>query len=152
MKTSATQKQNLFVAKALFFSTAMSAVGWTRFQNNYYLDQGFTSAQIGLLKSIGLALKCIGEPFWCFIADITSPKLVFVLCMIMQLMSMEILRNSTAISFQLILLIKILRSTTSPSNTLTTTVSFKLTEGTNEGRNFFACFVVTVQLQYQLSV
>ena len=41
------QRKNLIIAKSLFFSTAMSNVGWSRFQNNFYLDQGLSSTEIG---------------------------------------------------------------------------------------------------------
>ena len=41
------QRNNLLIAKSLFFSTAMSNVGWSRFQNNFYLDQGLSSTEIG---------------------------------------------------------------------------------------------------------
>jgi len=41
------QRKNLVIAKSLFFSTAMSNVGWSRFQNNFYLDQGLSSTEIG---------------------------------------------------------------------------------------------------------
>jgi hypothetical protein len=128
-----TNRRNLIIAKALFFSTAMSSVGWSRFQNNFYLDQGLTSYEIGSLKSIGLILKFFGEPFWCFVADVTDPKLVFVFCTLMQIVSMEVLRHARPLTYDFIVLIKVLRTTTAPTNTLTTTASLKLTEGTNEG-------------------
>ena len=41
------QRKNLLIAKSLFFSTSMSNVGWSRFQNNFYLDQGLSSTEIG---------------------------------------------------------------------------------------------------------
>lgn len=47
------QRKNLLIAKSLFFSTSMSNVGWSRFQNNFYLDQGLSSTEIG--KSLSLA-------------------------------------------------------------------------------------------------
>lgn len=128
------QNRNLFLAKALFFSNAMSSVGWTRFQNNYYLDNGLTSYEIGSLKSAGLILKFFGEPIWCLIADLTDTKIIYALGMLMQILSMEILRNAAKpLTFKLIFFVKILRTTTASSNTLTTAASFKLTEGTNEG-------------------
>ena len=80
-----------------------------------------------------LHVICAGEPFWSMIADLTDQKLVFGMCMIMQVLTMEILRVSKPLTYNLIFLVKILRTTTAPSSTLTTTASFKLTEGTNEG-------------------
>ena len=133
MKSNALQRQNLILAKSLFFCNAMSSVGWKIFQNNFYLDNGLTSYQIGSLKSIGLVLKFIGEPFWCLVADLTDPKIIFALCMIMQILSMEVLRHAKPLTYKLIFFVKVLRTTTAPSNTLTTTASFKLTEGSNEG-------------------
>ena len=127
------EQRNLIVAKALFFATAMSTVGWTRFQNNFYLDAGLTSHEIGALKSIGLMLKIVGEPFWSMIADLTDEKAIFGLCMIMQVVTMEMLRLSKPLTYNMIFLVKVLRTTIAPSNTLTNTASFKLTEGTNEG-------------------
>ena len=67
------------------------------------------------------------------IADLTDQKLVFGMCMIMQVLTMEILRVSKPLTYNLIFIVKVLRTTTAPSSTLTTTASFKLTEGTNEG-------------------
>ena len=128
------QQFNLLVAKALFFSTAMSSVGWQRFQNNYYLDKGFTSYEIGTLKSFGLLFKFVGEPFWCFIADLTDPKLVFIGCLVTSVATMEMLRVPKTLSYQWVLLVKFLRTLTAPASTLTTAASFKLTEGTNEGK------------------
>ena len=127
------EQRNLLVAKALFFATAMSTVGWTRFQNNFYLDAGLTSHEIGALKSAGLMLKIVGEPFWSMIADLTDEKAIFGLCMIMQVATMEMLRLSKPLTYNMIFLVKVLRTTIAPSNTLTNTASFKLTEGTNEG-------------------
>ena len=74
-----------------------------------------------------------GEPFWSIVADLTDHKLVFGLCMVMQILTMEILRVSRPLTYNLIFFVKVLRTTTAPSSTLTTTASFKLTEGTNEG-------------------
>ena len=127
------QQRNLLVAKSLFFATAMSSVGWQRFQNNFYLDAGLSSHEIGTLKSIGLMLKIVGEPFWSMIADLTDEKAIFGLCMIMQVATMEMLRVTKPLTYNMILLVKVLRTTTAPSNTLTNTASFKLTEGSKEG-------------------
>ncbi len=127
------QRKNLALAKAIFFTNAMSSVGWSRFQNNYYLDQGLSSYDIGTLKSIGLILKVIGEPFWSFVADLTDGKAVFILCMVVQILSIELLRQATTITFSLILFVKILRTITSTNGTLVTAASFQLTDGTNEG-------------------
>jgi predicted MFS family arabinose efflux permease len=107
--------------------------GWTRFQNNFYMDNGLSSSQIGTLKSIGLVFKFLGEPIWCFLADMTDSKIIFALCIFMQIATMEIMRIATPLTYQTILVVKILRTTTAPSTTLTTTASFKLTEGTNQG-------------------
>lgn len=67
------------------------------------------------------------------VADLTDQKLVFGLCMVMQILTMEILRLSTPLTYNLIFFVKVLRTTTAPSATLTTTASFKLTEGSDEG-------------------
>ena len=61
MPKSQIQRTNLISAKVLFFTTAMCGVGWSRFQNNFYLDNGLTSAEIGTLKSVGLLLKIAGS-------------------------------------------------------------------------------------------
>ena len=50
------QRKNLLIAKSLFFSTAMSNVGWSRFQNNFYLDQGLSSTEIGMILLFCLLL------------------------------------------------------------------------------------------------
>lgn len=42
------QDKNLMLAKMLFFSTSMATVGWTRFQNSFYMDHGLGSSQIGM--------------------------------------------------------------------------------------------------------
>lgn len=92
------RSRDLLVAKALFFSNAMSVVGWARFQNNFYLDHGLSSSEIGSVKALGLVLKFVGEPFWCaslffllfsfvfrcVIADLTNAKHVFIFCTLMQ--------------------------------------------------------------------
>jgi hypothetical protein len=127
------QTTKLRIAKLLFFTTAMSTVGWNRFQNNFYIDVGLSTAEIGGLKSIGLCLKFIGEPIMCLIADMTDPKIIFAICMCTQIFSMELLRTIKPLTYNYILFIKILRTTTTPSTTLTTTASFYLIEGTNEG-------------------
>jgi len=125
--------RGLVLAKVLYFSTAMGNVAWNRFQNLYFLDAGILPYQIGQLKALGLALKLIGEPFWCLIADWTEPKVVFVICLLTQLVSMEILRNVVPLTVAVIVYVKIIRTATAPSTTLTTMASFKLTEGTKEG-------------------
>lgn len=124
---------NLILAKAIFFSNSLSSVGWNRFQNNFYLENGMTSYEIGSLKSFGLILKVIGEPFWSFVADVTDPKAVFVLSMLVQIFSMEMLRRAHPLTYNIVLSVKILRTLTSLSGTLTSTASFKLTDGSNEG-------------------
>jgi hypothetical protein len=60
MTKSQIQRRNLMSAKVLFFTTAMCGVGWSRFQNNFYLDNGLSSREIGILKSVGLILKVAG--------------------------------------------------------------------------------------------
>jgi len=125
--------RGLVLAKVLYFCTAMGNVAWNRFQNLYFLDAGILPYQIGQLKALGLALKLIGEPFWCLIADWTEPKVVFVICLLTQLFSMEILRNVVPLTVMVIVYVKIIRTATAPSTTLTTMASFKLTEGTKEG-------------------
>lgn len=168
------QRQNLIAAKALFFMTAMCGVGWSKFQNNFYLDNGLSSREIGTLKSVGLILKMAGsfnrrsfglcnaffyglipsshissgEPFWSMIADLTDQKLVFVLCMVMQIVTMEILRVSTPLTYSLIFFVKVLRTTTAPSSTLTTTASFKLTEGTKEG--VYDAHIVFISIEHDV--
>jgi predicted MFS family arabinose efflux permease len=125
--------RNLLIAKLLFFCGSMGGVGWSRFQNVFYLEHGMNASQIGMLKSVGLVLKIVGEPFWCIVADVTdSHKLLFTICILMQISTLEILRW-ISISFGTILLVKILRTTTSPSGTFTTTACFALTKGTKEG-------------------
>ena len=51
----------------------------------------------------------------------------------MQIGTMEMMRRMQPLSFTTIALIKILRTATAPASTLTTTASFKLTDGSNEG-------------------
>jgi len=125
--------RKLILAKLLFFATAMASVGWQRFQNIFYLEQGLSPSQIGELKSLGLLLKFFGEPFWCLVADLTDMKTVFAFCILMQISTMELLRLVKPLTFQSLLFIKILRTTTAPATTFTTMASFKLTEGTREG-------------------
>jgi predicted MFS family arabinose efflux permease len=124
---------NLLLAKVLYFSNSMGSVAWNRFQNLFFLGKGIHPHQIGQLKSLGLALKVFGEPFFCFIADCTDPKYVFVICIMTQLLSMEILRNVVPLTLTVIMYVKVIRTTTAPATTLTTMASFKLTEGTKEG-------------------
>jgi hypothetical protein len=76
----------------------------------------------------------LGEPFWSMVADLTDQKLVWLFGMVMQILTMELLRVTKPLTYNLILFVKVLRTTTAPSSTLTTAASFKLTEGTNEGR------------------
>ena len=70
------------------------------------------------------------------IADLTDQKLVFCMCMIMQILTMEILRISKPLTYNTIFLVKVLRTTTAPSSTLLTAASFRLTEGTGEGTHW----------------
>lgn len=128
-----TMNVNLIKAKALFFCTAMANVGWSRFQNNFYLEQGLSPQEIGSLKAIGLLLKFFGEPVLCIIADLTDSRIIFSLCMVMQIVTMEMMRQVKPLTYSYLLLVKVLRTLTSPTTTLTTTSSFKLTNGTNQG-------------------
>jgi hypothetical protein len=48
------------------------------------MDNGLSAAQIGALKSIGLVFKFVGEPIWCYLADMTDTKIIFAICMLMQ--------------------------------------------------------------------
>ena len=123
----------LVIAKVLFFCTSMSGVGWNRFQSIYFLQRGLNPGEIGLLKSLGLVLKVAGEPFWCIIADMTDEKAMFVITLLMNVITMEILRMWQPLTFNVIFAVKVLRTVTAPGGTLTTTASFKLTEGSNEG-------------------
>ena len=117
----------------LFFCTSMSGVGWNRFQSIYFLQRGLNPGEIGLLKSLGLVLKVAGEPFWCIIADMTDEKTMFVATIVMNIVTMEILRMWQPLTFNVIFAVKVLRTVTAPGGTLTTTASFKLTEGSKEG-------------------
>ena len=86
-------RKNLLIAKSLFFVGYMGGVGWSRFQNAFYLEHGMNASQIGILKSVGLVLKMIGEPFWCAVADVTGAhKVLFVICILMQISTLELLR------------------------------------------------------------
>jgi len=125
--------RGLALAKILYFSTSMGNVAWNRFQNLFFLSKGIHPHQIGQLKSLGLALKLFGEPLFCFVADCTDPKFVFVICLLTQLLSMEILRNVVPLTLAVICYVKIIRIATAPATTLTAMASFKLTEGTKEG-------------------
>ena len=125
--------RGLIFAKILYFSTSMGNVAWNRFQNLFFLDKGIHPQQIGQLKSLGLVLKFFGEPFWCFIADCTDPKIVFAICIVTQLFSMEIYRNVIPLTLSVIIAVKFIRTAAAPSTTLTTMATFKLTEGTKEG-------------------
>jgi hypothetical protein len=49
------------LANVIYFSTGLASVGWNRFQNIYFLSKGIPPSQIGELKSIGLALKFVGN-------------------------------------------------------------------------------------------
>jgi hypothetical protein len=120
------------LAKVLYFTTSLSNVGWNRFQNIYYLQNGITPMQIGELKSLGLALKFVGEPFWCLVADFTDPKLVYALVLLTQIFSMEIIRNFP-ITYSTIVFVKLVRTATAPTTTLTTIAALKLIEGSREG-------------------
>jgi hypothetical protein len=123
----------LVLAKILYFSTGLASVGWNRFQTLYFLNQGIPPGQIGELKSIGLALKFIGEPFWCFIADMTDPKIVFILSLFASIGSLEILRNTENVTYWTVVLVKLVRTATAPQATLTIIASMELIKGSQEG-------------------
>lgn len=123
----------LVLAKILYFSTGLASVGWNRFQNLYFLGKGLAPGQIGELKTIGLALKFIGEPFWCFIADMTDPKLVFILSLFASIGSLEILRNTADVTYWTVILVKLVRTATAPQATLTIMASMELIKGSQEG-------------------
>ena len=106
----------LVIAKVLFFCTSMSGVGWNRFQSIYFLQRGLNPGEIGLLKSLGLVLKVAGEPFWCIIADMTDEKAMFVVTLLMNVITMEILRIWQPLTFNVIFAVKILRTVTAPGN------------------------------------
>lgn len=133
LSSSSQRNRDLIIAKALFFSNAMSVVGWARFQNNFYLDHGLSSSEIGSVKALGLVLKFVGEPMWCIAADLTNAKLVFIFCTLMQILTMELLRTADVITLNRIVVVKVLRTCTAPTSTLTTAASFQLTKGTQEG-------------------
>jgi PPP family 3-phenylpropionic acid transporter len=120
------------LAKVLYFATSISQVGWNRFQNIYYLNNGITALQIGQLKSLGLLLKLFGEPFWCLVADFTDPKLIYALVLFTNIFSMELIRL-LPLTYNLIIIVKFVRTATAPMNTLTTIASLKLIEGSKEG-------------------
>ena len=86
-----------------------------------------------MLKSFGLVLKMVGEPLWCIVADMTDDKVIFAFSLVMNIVTMEILRLAQPLTFGIICCVKLLRTTTAPGNTLMTTASFKLTEGSSEG-------------------
>lgn len=123
----------LLLAKILYFCTGLASVGWNRFQTLYFLNIGIPPGQIGELKSIGLALKFIGEPFWCFVADLTDPKLIFILSLFASIGSLEILRNTENVTYWTIILVKLVRTATAPQATLTIMASMELIKGTQEG-------------------
>lgn len=92
-----------------------------------------TSYQIGLLKSIGLLCKFFAEPILCLLADISSEKLVFAVCILLQMVTMEIFRLVQPLTFGIILTIKMLRMSAAPSSTFTSSFALKVTEGSSEG-------------------
>ena len=122
-----------YLAKALFFLSTLTYVGWTRFQNSFFIENGLSNSEIGVLKSIGLMCKFFGEPFICIIADKTSHKTVFLLCLVSNIVTMEIMRSIRPVTFNLVFLVKVLRTVASPAGTLTATVAMSLVEGSNEG-------------------
>jgi predicted MFS family arabinose efflux permease len=124
---------NLILSKVLFFSTALSTVGWNRFQNNFFIDHGLSNTDIGMLKSIGLLTKIVGEPVLCVVADSTNLKIVFFLGVLMSIFTMEILRTTSPLTFQVVVYVKLLRTFVSPIGTLTTTSALHLIRGSQQG-------------------
>ena len=127
------QRCNLILSKTLFFITALSTVGWNRFQNNFFIDNGLSNTEIGMLKTVGLVSKIIGEPALCMLADATNLKVVFAIGVVMSIYTMEILRTAAPLTFNIVFYVKILRTFVSPIGTLTTTSSLHLIQGSSEG-------------------
>jgi len=123
----------LVFAKVLFFSTALSTVGWTRFQNNVLLSKGISARDVGILKGVGLLFKLTGELTCATVADKYDPFSVFIVCTLCQAYTMECIRSSATLSFNFVLFIKFLRGLTACLPTLTNTLSVALTAGTKEG-------------------
>jgi MFS family permease len=124
---------NLFKAKALFFIVTLSVVGWTRFQNSFYIDGGLTNTEIGTLKSVGLLCKLVGEPLLCMLADLTGHKEMFLFCILFNALSIEMLRRARPLTFGTVMVVKVLRTFAAPTSTLTTTTTMALAEGTSQG-------------------
>lgn len=124
---------NLILSKALFFVTALSTVGWNRFQNNFFIENGLSNSDIGLLKSVGLLSKIVGEPVLCMIADQTNLKIVFFVAVLMSILTMELLRTSSPLTFEVVMYVKLLRTFVSPVGTLTTTSALHLIRGSKQG-------------------
>ena len=124
---------NLLKAKALFFLVTLSVVGWTRFQNSFYIDAGLSNTEIGALKSIGLICKFIGEPLLCMLADFTGHREMFLFCIAFNAISIETLRTASPLTFRIVLFVKVLRTFVAPTSTLTTTTTLFLTKGTTQG-------------------
>lgn len=124
---------NLLKAKALFFVVTLSIVGWTRFQNSFYIDNGLSNTEIGTLKSVGLICKLVGEPLLCMAADITGHREMFLFCIFFNAISIEVLRLSSPLSFGTVLAVKVLRTFAAPTSTLTTTTTMALVEGSKQG-------------------
>ena len=127
------ERQRLLNAKVLQYTAALSQVAWTRFQNNFYLERGFSLSLVGSLKGIGLLMKLLGEPIFSVLADVTEPRYVYTGCMIFGTMALEILRVSKPLDFSVVLWVKLLRIAVSPVMTLVTTASLALVEGSKEG-------------------
>jgi MFS transporter, PPP family, 3-phenylpropionic acid transporter len=123
----------LLFAKVLFFTTALSTVGWTRFQNNVLLNRGISARDVGILKGVGLLFKLIGELACATVADKHDPFRVFIVCAVCQAYTLECIRSSSTLSFNYVLFIKFLRGITACLPTLTNTLSVALTAGTKEG-------------------
>jgi hypothetical protein len=132
-KSVSSPRKRLFHAKLLQFSSSMGNVGWTRFQNNFYLERGLSLEMIGKLKGIGLVMKAVGEPIFSVVADMTDHTIIYAICMIMGILTLEVLRLSSPLTYDTILWVKVARITVSPAATLTTTATIALLQGTVEG-------------------
>ena len=131
-------------AKVLFFSTALSNVSWTRFQNNVLLEKGISTRDVGVLKGIGLLFKLFGELVCCVVADKHDPIKVFLICTFVQVYTLECVRSSETLSFNYVLYIKFLRGITACLPTLTNALCCSLTVGTKEGKKYINIYFIAI--------
>ena len=134
----------LLFAKVLFFSTALSNVSWTRFQNNVLLEKGISTRDVGVLKGIGLLFKLFGELVCCVVADKHDPIKVFLICTLVQVYTLECVRSSDTLSFEYVIYIKFLRGITACLPTLTNALCCSLTVGTKEGKIIYFVIIMNV--------